>query len=271
MRSTRPLLGTYVTIEVRGANEAQASVAVNAAFAEIALVQRLMSAFELDSDVNNINHHAHLGPVQVHGWTAEVLRLAQELHHDSEGLFDCGVAPKLAAWGMLPPTTIDYQESSIANLRISDEDVVSCNKPTRIDLGGIAKGYAVDRATEAALKAGAVSVIVNAGGDLRVAGEIEEPIYIRDPATPGQFIFAGTLKDGAMASSATYFSREEKNGQMVSAIVNPISKNALISDNSYSVIAPKCVIADALTKVLALTGRHDMACFSRYDAHPLIV
>ena len=271
MKSIRPLLGTYVTIEVRHISESMAAAAVDEAFSAIEKVQRLMSAFETDSDVYKINQGAHLAPVKIHPWTSEILRLAKELHVCTDGLFNCGIAPRLADWDMLPSDEITYTESSIDNLQITDDHFASCKNPTRIDLGGIAKGYAVDRAMETIFESGALSAIVNAGGDLRVMGDIEEPIYLRDPKNPGQMSFAGTLKDGALASSGTYFSKKILNEKIVSAIVNPLTQEPLISDHSFTVIAPQCVIADALTKVLALTGHGNMACFSKYSAQSFII
>ena len=270
MKSVRPLLGTYVVIEAAASDDDVARAAIEAAFAAISTVQRLMSAFEPDSDVSRINARAHLEPVAVHPWTAEVLRLAARLHADSDGLFDIGIAPRLAEWQMLPPSDLDYAGSTAANLRV-EGDTVRSAAPTRIDLGGIAKGYAVDRAVEAALRAGAHSVLVNAGGDLRVAGDSEEPIYIRDPKQPAAAVLAGRLQDGAIATSGSYFSARRHEGTSVSAIVEPATHSPLISEASHSVIAPTCAVADALTKVLALSGNPHHPALSRHQAQALVL
>ena len=270
MRSVRPLLGTYVVVETSDPDDAVACAATEAAFAAIGVVQQHMSAFEPASDVCRINARAHIEPVRVHPWTAEVLRLALEIHEDSAGLFDIGIAPRLAGWDMLPPSDIDYARSSVANLVIHD-DCVSCVAPTRIDLGGIAKGYAVDRAIDAAIGTGVRSVLVNAGGDLRVAGDAEEPIYLRDPGQPGHAALAGRLKDGAIATSGVYFSRRLHDGAPVSAIVEPTTGAPLLCESSHSVIAPSCVLADALTKVVALSGNQDHPAVARHRAQAIVL
>ena len=270
MRSIRPLLGTYVTISVSHPDAALCERAVGAAYAAIERVEALMSAFRPDSDLDRINRLAHQQPVAVAPWTLEVIRAAQELHAASGGLFDPGVAPALARWSMLPASGLDYGRSTIANL-VLDADRVHALAPTRLDLGGIAKGYAVDRAADALLAAGVEAGLVNAGGDLRVVGTAQEPIFVRDPGDSGQLHFAGLLEEGAFATSATYYSRREHEGCEVSAIVHPASGQPLLTRRSYSVIAPLCLHADALTKVLALTGNPDLPCFSRYDAQPLIL
>lgn len=272
MKSCRPLLGTYVDIRVDHPDAAVAASALAAGFAAIERVQHLMSAFAPDSDIGRINRLAHREAVAVDVWTRDILRLALDIHSASAGLFDCGIAPQLADWGMLPQ--IDAAAgatSSIANLYFTADDCVACSAPTRLDLGGIAKGFAVDRAAEAILAAGADGGLINAGGDLRVFGTAEEGIYLRDPGQPQQLRFAGKLRDGACATSATYFSRHMQHDREVSALVHPHTRQPLNSRRSYSIIAPSCVIADALTKVLALSADPALPCFARYAAHPLIL
>ncbi len=270
MKSVRPLLGTYVVVEVNADDDDTTRAAIDAAFAAITQVQRLMSAFDSDSDVSRINARAHLEAVHVHAWTADVLRLAITLHAESAGLFDIGIAPHLAQWDMLPMSDIDDRDSSATKLVIDGQSVRS-SVPTRIDLGGIAKGFAVDRAIDAAIDAGARGVLVNAGGDLRVAGDLEAPVYLRNPHDPQQVALAGTLRDGAMATSAIYYSKRQHEGAMVSAIVEPVSGQPLLDESSHSVIAPSCAVADALTKVLALSGNPNHTAFARHQAQALIV
>ncbi|MEO0318233.1 MAG: hypothetical protein RL404_1910 [Pseudomonadota bacterium] len=271
MTSLRPLLGTYVGIDARHADPHVAATATGAAFDAIETVQRLMTAFDADSDIGRVNARAHLEPVAVHPWTAEVLRLSLALHHDSDGLFDCGIAPHLAGWDMLPADTIARPQSSVAHLSIDDDNRVRSAQPTRIDLGGIAKGYAADKAAEAALAAGASGVVVNAGGDLRIAGDAEEVIHVRHPSQPGQACEAGMLTDGAIATSGTYFSKRQHQSAWVSALVDPSSGQPVLDEASYSVIAPSCALADALTKVLALSRDPHHPCLRRHGAQALII
>lgn len=271
MKACRPLLGTYVEIRVDHPDADLAPAAVDAGFAAISRVQRLMSVFDPDSDISRINRMAHHKPVVVHSWTREILEFAGELHARSGGLFDCGIAPQLVACGLLPPDDAPAGASSIANVHFTRAGRVICTTPTRLDLGGIAKGFAVDRAAEAMLSAGAEGGMVNAGGDLRVFGSSEEAIYLRDPANPEQLRFAGHLRDGACATSATYYSRRDHGGREVSALIDPRTRQPLITRQSFSIIAQRCVVADALTKVLAIAADPTLPCFSSYNAHPLIL
>lgn len=272
MKACRPLLGTYVEIRVDHVDAATARAAVDAGFAAISRVDRLMSAFADDSDLARINRLAHRQAVAVDPWTRDVVSLACRIHAASDGLFDCGVAPHLAAWEMLPASDdSEATDSSLAHLAFTERGEVRCGAPTRLDLGGIAKGFAVDRACEAILATGAAGAVVNAGGDLRVAGDCAEEIYLRDPGDPEQLRHAGTLRDGACATSATYYSRRRHGNREVSALVHPRTGEAVTTRRSYTVIAPSCAVADALTKVLALCENPQHPCFSLYEAHPIIL
>lgn len=300
--STRTALGTFVTVSCRIsrragsaslAAQAAARQAIDQAFAAIAMVERHMSLYRPDSDVARINRMPGTGAAQrlrVHTCTWEVLQLAQSLQRDSNGLFDCAIAPTLMQWGLLPaPVTaarslaMNTAASSVSKLCLHDDGTLSQLAPTVIDLGGIAKGYAVDRAIDALLQAGAIEGSVNAGGDLRQFGGAPQLLQVRDPMQPSLLHPAGWLRDGAMATSSIVYSRrrvdcadgDHRTQRTVSAIVHPASRQPMRKRLSYSVIAPLCVHADALTKVLALIDDEDKAralpCFVRHQAQPLIV
>jgi thiamine biosynthesis lipoprotein len=268
MNAMRPLLGTYVRISVRGAPAPVCADAVNAAFDAIAQVQTLMSAFDPASDLGRIQRLAHHEPVAVHPWTQEVLLLAQRVNALSGGLFDPGVASQLAHWGLLPPTGRTTAPSSITQLTVQDGQVRSAG-PCHLDLGGIAKGFAVDRAIDALQAHGITCASVNAGGDLRVIGPESEPIYLRQTHSEKP-VLAGLLQDGACATSAIHFTQQRHAGQTISALVHPQRCQAVQSPDSFSVIAPLCAVADALTKVLALARQTTRPCFAHFGAQAFI-
>ena len=102
LRRARPLLGTFVEIDVADAEECDAEGAVEAAFAVVTEVHRLMSFHEADSDVSRLNRSASRGAVSIHPWTYEVLQMAAEMNRRSAGAFDIGVASTLQQMGQLP-------------------------------------------------------------------------------------------------------------------------------------------------------------------------
>lgn len=276
----RPLLGTYIEISIRDAGSVQVSAlesVIDAAYAAISQCVTLMSFHDARSDLSRINRDAYHQPVKVHRWTWQVLARAKEFFDSSDGLFDCGVGAQLVEWGVLPALQAGpgaNKTSSIASLILLPDDYLSMQHPACIDLGGIAKGFAVDRATDVLREAGIVSAVVNAGGDLRVLGELDEALHVRHPADPQQLVYVGSLSDGALATSAPYFSAQkhqhfaEKN---VCALVHPASREPLLAAHSYSVIAPDCCTADALTKVLAAGMSPSAACFVQHGAQTFMI
>lgn len=273
MNVCRPLLGTYVDIRITDAGGAHADEAVQSAFQAIEQVQTLMTLRESYSELSAINRRAHLSPVKIHPWTRDVLQLAMSLYAASDGFFDCCVAHRLARWGLLPGfLQAEEQEEggTMADLYWTEDDRIAARRPVCLDFGGIAKGFAVDKAAEVLQAVGIKAGVVNAGGDLRVIGPVEEAIHIRCASAPGQLTRLGFLADGAVATSGSYFSSPAAAVPNVSALVNPLTGEAVVSEASYTVIAPTCAVADGLTKVLAITGNAQHSCFARFEAQGLI-
>lgn len=259
IRRCRPWLGTFVEVAVRADSPERASAALEAAFAAVSRVHRLMSFHDPASDVSRINRDAAREAVEVDAWTLRVLEAARDLHARTRGVFDVAVAPWLQRWGYLPDTSWCRAPARRADAEPAFElgpgRRVRFRRPAAIDLGGIAKGFAVDRAVEALLDAGADSGVVNAGGDLRVFGGEPTPLHVRHPREPGRLLALGALRDAAFATSADTFTRRRWRGRDVSPLVDPTSGRPCVRARSASVRAPTCLVADALTKVVMLRGR----------------
>lgn len=251
VRRSRPLLGTFVEIRAATDDLATANIAINRAFARIARVQALMSPFEPTSDVSRINALAPRQSIRVHAWTWRVLALAQTLSRATDGAFDITAGADTACnW---------------RDLELRTRRRVRCRRRLRLDLGGIAKGFAVDRAIDALRAAGVARGVVNAGGDLRVFGPEAEPIWVRHPAALGCGVPVGNLRDGACATSANYLDARGRG-----RLRNPTHGSLWIGRGSVSVQAPTCVVADALTKVVAVLGpQRAAAILARYSATAL--
>lgn len=178
-RRCRPLLGTFVEIT------ADREDAMEAAFDAIAQVHRLMSAHEPESDLSRINRFAHQRAIEVHRWTAQVLEAALHWARESDGAFDPVRAGNTAIRSNLLPRHPDQPEPEVADwtwLELQGRSV-RLNEPGCVDLGGIAKGFAVDRAVDALRRARCEQGLVNAGGDLGGFGAQPWPITIVDPLT----------------------------------------------------------------------------------------
>lgn len=266
LRRARPLLGTLVEISVAGNGDMHRALA--AAFDEIAACQAFLSAHASGSDVQRLAATAAGEILAVDQRTWDVLGLAQELAAATQDVFDVTIAPRLAAAGYLP-AELTSGRGNWHDLEMLPGHRIKPRKPLSIDLGGIAKGYAVDRAVETLLLHGATSGCVNAGGDLRLFGSDAETIYLRDPADPTQILPVIELTDGACATSAPYFSRRENAGKTLSPIVDPRDGRLLSEFESITVIAPRCIDADALTKVVILLGDDAEPLLKRYSAYAL--
>jgi FAD:protein FMN transferase len=266
----RPLLGTFVEIRASG-EESRLASGMAAAFAAIERVQRLMSFHEPQSDVSRVNTAKPGRILQVDVLTHTVLRAARAMSERSRGLFDATMADALVRHGLLPrPGADDTQRVTFRDLELLPRSRVRWRRKGWVDLGGIAKGFAVDRAIEALQAHGAASGVVNAGGDLRCFGAAE-PIHVRSPEDPSALVRLGMLVDGAIATSADYFSERESGGRRIGALVDPRHAACLAWGRSVSVIADTCMMADALTKVVALAPECAPAQLEPLDAQALIV
>jgi thiamine biosynthesis lipoprotein len=239
IRRARPLLGTIVAIAADAA-----PAAIEAAFAAIARVHACMSAQRADSDIGRINRDAHRHPVAVDPWTFEVLQRALELSEATAGAFDVVVPGDRARHADI------VLESGAVRLR----------RPARLDVSGIAKGFAVDVAVEVLQRRGASAGSVNAGGDLRFLGDEQQVVNVRVPGQPAQSVQLPPLPYPAYATSS---------GEFGATLYDPRNGASSAMDWSVTVAATTCLMADALTKVTALLGpvrsllkRFDAAAFA---------
>jgi thiamine biosynthesis lipoprotein len=235
LRRARPALGTLVELGARGLPAEETLAAFAKGWAALEMVERAISRFDPRSDIYRFNALAENQSLAIDFETLFVLREAAELMHESDGLFDItqGTGPR------------DWSIGDDARLYKHSARV-------RIDLGGIGKGYAIDRAFEALHAAlDGAPCWVNAGGDLRVSG-VEVPVHLRDESAGGVRPWM-ILKDGALATS--WF--------------GPGARSQLAGNGQarhVSVTAPRCWNADALTKVVALSGKIDAPILTRHGA-----
>jgi thiamine biosynthesis lipoprotein len=216
-----------------------------------------MSFHDSDSDLSRINREALHHAVTVDHWTYEVLLAAQQCAEASNGAFDPTIARELQDWGLLPTEHDNLRANETGDWRdiqLLGHCEVRFRRPVRLDLGGIAKGFAVDRAIDALKAAGIRQGSVNAGGDLRVFGEESMIVQIRDPRTGGRHVHSIELRDAALATSAPTFSLQSVRQRTVSHLVNPLTRRAFVRSISVTVRASDCMTADALTKVALFGG-----------------
>ena len=276
IRRARPLLGTFVEIEASGGASSEIVAAIDAAFEAVASVHRLMSFHEPTSDVSRVNREAWRQPVTVHAWTFQVLEAALEMHRRSRGVFDIAVAPALQAIGLLP--RLEHDAPPNAHARSFDAiellpagAVRFRDAAVRIDLGGIAKGFAVDCALDALRGLGVTSGLVNAGGDLAVFGPEAQRVHVRNPRDPRRLVCSIDIAGTALATTARRFDPVQSADTTSSAIIDPGTGQPAQAIDGATVRAPSCMVADALTKIVMISGTDAIDLLEHYHASALLI
>jgi thiamine biosynthesis lipoprotein len=221
----RPLLGTFVEITALNCEQE-----VSKAFAAIEEVSTLMSFHDPQSQLSKLNRTPVGKWITVHKKLIKVLSLALDLHKKSDGVFNVTVGGSLK---YLNKTGFEIRSLKVRRLL-----------PIKIDLSGIAKGYAVDQAVKVLSKIKNSSGCVNAGGDLRVFGKKSQTVNIR---TQNGYHCTSVLNQ-ALATS------EIIPNSHFSYYVDTKNKITLTKRKAAVVVAPQCVLADALTKVALMSS-----------------
>jgi len=267
VQRARPLLGTVVSIGIRGLPWVEANQRIDAAFQSIAEIHRLMSFHEFGSEVSRLNREAAFHPVTVDPRTFYVLAQAISFAAASEGVFDITVAGELAEHGLLPRPEGACQPDAAASWRDIELDrggSIRFHRPLWIDLGGIAKGYAVDQAIECMQSYPGLQACVNAGGDLRVSGPAAQLVQLNLLAVDGAR--AVRLQDGSLASSSGRPLRRGRGRDLVGPHIDGLRRRTMGTRSFVSVLAQHCLIADAFTKIVMATGVRSESLLRRFGA-----
>jgi thiamine biosynthesis lipoprotein len=271
----KPLLGTLVSIRAAGLGLADANRIIDCGFAEIAEIHRLMSFHEEDSDISRINRAEAGSIVKVNPRTVDVLREAAHISDATSGVFDVTIADRLVEWGYLPRPPLapaPDENATWRDIEVIAPDRIRLHKSLWIDLGGIAKGYAVDCAIRRMSDEMPGQYMVNAGGDIRVSGPAKERIFLDVPPGADGAIPAFDLENGSIASSSGPDGVKSPGGvkKFCGRIVGPHihggRRRATGTRNFVSVIAERCIIADALTKVVMAKGAHSIRILKKFGA-----
>lgn len=261
----RPLLGTFVVVSAEGSRSA-VDRGLAQAFEAVEAVERRMSYFNPTSDVSRLNREAYKSPVHVHGQTYRVLRQAQQLSLLSNGIFDVTIAGVLVREGFLPEG-----EGPGVDLRANFTDIwlgpgrrVRFRRSLRIDLGGIAKGFAVDQALSALRRANVIKGWVNAGGDMAFFSDRAENILVRHPEQSDKMVSLGHVRQGALASSAPAYRSRGRAPYVCEG-------KTIRSYSSVTVAAPRACWADGLTKIALLAPEMAPALLKKFRSRACVI
>jgi thiamine biosynthesis lipoprotein len=260
-------MGTVIEITLIADDEEAANKASLQAFQEIKRIETLMSPWLDSSDVTRINRSAGKERVKVSPETFEVIQKAQGISELSEGGFDITVGPLTELWRearkkKIPPSIEEVKEKlglvNFKNIETDQEGKVFLKKKgMAIDLGGIAKGYAVDRAFEFLKSLRYKNLIVNAGGDLRVGGFKNNQLWsigIQNPRESQKLLARISVSNTALATSGDYEKFFLYQGKRYHHIFNP--KDGFPTDGcqSVTIFSKDGMTADALATAVFVLG-----------------
>jgi thiamine biosynthesis lipoprotein len=263
-------MGTTVEIKIWSGEDDKAQAAIAAAFDEIARIERLMTTWREDSDISRVNAAAGQHPVQVSAETVECVERSLEFSRRSGGAFDVTFYALKGLWKFDQDLEAKLPDPVEVKKRIKLIDwrkiVIDKGKRTlflkepgmRMNLGGIAKGYAVDRATAVIRARGFHDAIVQAGGDLMLSGtKAGKPWQagIRDPRGPRDVYFAvGLVKDHAFSTAGDYERFFFVNGRRYHHIIDPKTGYPATRARSVTIWAPDATTADGLDDGVLILG-----------------
>jgi thiamine biosynthesis lipoprotein len=270
------VMGTFAHIVAVAQNAGTAKKCIRAALEEIHKVDNLMSDYKSDSDISRVNREAYEKPVQVSKSTFEVLQRSIGFSKMTDGAFDVTVGPLVALFRKAKETKVAPSEQQIAQakskvgfeklkLDSKNRTVQFSEKGMLLDLGGIAKGYAIDKAIEAAQRCGAVGAMVDIGGDVRCFGLPPKGrdhwlIGLQDPNSAIEGMEGGGLRlvlkviNEAVATSGDYQQFVIIEGKRYSHIMNRRTGKSAESLSSVTIIADNATDADALATAVSVMG-----------------
>jgi len=274
---TRVVMGTFSRMVVIAPSRSTAAEAIEAAFKDQQGIERAMSFHSPDSELARVNAEAYRSPVVVSDSMRTVLQRALEFSRLSDGAFDCTVGPLMDLWKAAAQAGVAPSEADLARTRPLvgwDKVVLDTNQKTvryavdgmKIDLGGIAKGYAVDRSVEVLRRYGALGGMVDLGGNIRCFGRpapgrdcwrigIQDPCRAGDLGGPDEGVaLVLKLTEQAVATSGHYRRFVLVDGHKVSHILDPKAGTSRGDLSSDTILAPDAITADALSTAVSVLG-----------------
>jgi thiamine biosynthesis lipoprotein len=268
---THETMGTEVKVTLWTWNKSQAETAITSVFREFDRLDGLMSVWKEGSDIARLNSSAGERAVPVSPETREVLRIADEISQQTAGAFDVTFAALSGLWkfdtqdkdGTVPARADIVTRLPLINYRDLKVDdgagtALLKRKGMRVNLGGIGKGYAVDRAVDILRRSGQRDFMIQAGGDMYVAGKRGDRTWrlgIRDPRGPADSIFAALeLTDSTFSTSGDYERFFMKDGRRYHHIIDLRTGEPATRSRSVTLVTDRAVFADALAKAVFILG-----------------
>ena len=265
-RTVDGTMGTRIVVELWSRDHAAGECAIDAVMAQMRHIDASMSTYRPDSEVSHVNARAARGPVRISRELFRLLETSLDYSRLTDGAFDITYAsvgfmydfrarhrPTEEQIGAALPA-INYRhvllDRAACTVRFSQPGV-------RIDLGGIAKGYAVDRGIAILQRLGIRHALVSAGGDSRIIGDrFGKPwiVGIRHPDRKDEVIARLPLVDTAISTSGDYERYFDENGVRYHHIIDPRTGHSASAVRSATILAPTATRTDGLSKTAFVLG-----------------
>lgn len=262
------LMGTIVQVEILSDNHEKAHTLISKVIDTMHRYEMLLSVYSADSEITDINNNAYATPVSVSPETFEIIIKSIEISRMTHGAFDITFESVGYLYNFRTskaPTSeevssrldaIDYRHvKTDANNR-----TISFTHPgVKINLGGIAKGYIVDKCIDMLINEGVQNAMVNAGGDSRILGDRNGrpwKIGIQDPRNKSIILRSINVENSAISTSGDYERFFEKDGIRYHHIINPSTGTSSERMRSVTIIGESATMTDALSTAIFVLGDH---------------
>lgn len=264
------LMGTIVDVKALHSNVNECKKSFYLAFKEIERIENLLSSHKPESEISQINQKSGIKSQKVSFETFAILQRAKNYSEKFNGNFDVTIGAVTELWGFSSegeakiPDSLELDSAlklvGYKNLILNEADttVFLTQEGMKIDLGGIAKGYAIDKAVEKLRENGIENFLLNAGGDVFAAGQKAEKLWtvgIKHPRDVEKLIAKLELKDSAIATSGDYERYFEENGKRFHHILNTETGFPSELNQSVSVLGKTAEEADVLATYIFLVGK----------------
>jgi len=267
------IMGTRCAVELWSDDEARGEAAITSVFDDMKRIDRLMSTWKEETEISKVNREGSKHPVKISQELFRLLQVSVEYSELTHGAFDITYASVGYLYdfkkGVHPDQKAIEQALPGINWRhmvldVKNTTVFFTRPGMRIDLGGIAKGYSVDRGIEILQKQGITRAMVNAGGDTRILGDrFGKPwvVGVRDPDHEGKMFLRLPLSDTAFSTSGDYERYFDEDGKRFHHIIDPKTGDSARKVRSVTVISGTATRTDALTKSVFIMGAEEGIAF----------
>lgn len=278
------IMGTNIHAEVWANNKVEGKRALTSVMQEMERINQLMSPYIAHSELSKLNQYGATTAVVVSNELFELIRLSTGVSEETSGAFDITFASVGFLYNYregIKPSDQNINETldAISYRHIQFDEKASTiqfiHPKVKVDLGGIAKGYAVDNAIDILAKQGIEHALVTAGGDTRLLGDRRgRPwmVGIRDPRNRDRQAVVLPLEDTAMSTSGDYERYFEQDGQRFHHILSPKSGKSVHNVQSVTIIGPRSTLNDALsTAVFVLGVEQGISLINRTPGYDAII